>query len=240
MSFNLSPNTHYYRLLKPIYKVLRLNSLTSWFFTYLLAPITTRVNLYRNDGKAQRNLDLGFDWRHPVPGFETLSVFYTPNCDYVMDASKRMVFHDNTFDIVYASHVLEHMPWYQVKEVMQEWVRILKPNGKLEVWVPDGLKICSALVDYENSGIDVTANDGYYECVENKDPRLWANLRIYAHGDGKGNLMDPNWHRTLFTKSLLMDIFKEVGLVDIRHLSNAEVRGRDHGWINLGIAGKKI
>lgn len=239
MPINLSPNTSYYKVLKPIYKALRFSVLTSWIFTYVIGSLQTKVNLYRNGRKLERNLDLGFDWRHPVPGFETLSIFQTPNCDYVMDASKRMAFDNDTFDIVYASHVLEHIPWYQVKSVVCEWVRILKPQGKLEVWVPDGLKICSALVDYEENGVDISSNDGYYECVENKDPRLWANLRIYAHGNGKGDLRDPNWHRTLFTKSLLMDIFREVGLVDVQLLSSKDVRGRDHGWINLGVSGKK-
>ena len=62
--------------------------------------------------------------------------------DYVYDAGKPLPFEDNTFDLVYASHVLEHIPWYKVEEVVKEWVRILKPGGVLEVWVPDGLKIC--------------------------------------------------------------------------------------------------
>ena len=235
----LTSETWYYPILKPIYKFLRFGPLTSWIFTGLYGPLMTNINLYRNMKKPIRHLDLGFDWRHPIPGFETLSIFQTPNTDYVMDASKQMRFKDNTFDIVYASHVLEHIPWYQVKWVLQEWTRILKPGGRLEVWVPDGYKICSALINYEDNGTDVTAKDGYYECVENNDPRLWVNLRIYAHGDGKGDLRNANWHRTLFTESLLKDMFKSSGLSSIESLSNEQVRGRDHGWINLGCGGVK-
>ena len=239
MAINLSTRTRYYKALKPIYKFLRFNLLTSWVFTFVLARGQTQFNQYRNANKPIRKLDLGFDWRHPVPDFETLSIFYTPNCDYVMDASKRLAFKDNTFDVVYASHVLEHIPWYQVKSVVAEWVRILKPGGVLEVWVPDGMKICTAFVEFEETGKDVSHLDGYYQCVENKDPRLWANLRIFAHGDGSGTLSDPNWHRTLFSPSLLNDVLTEAGLRTVRRLDSSEVRGRDHGWINLGAAGVK-
>ena len=239
MRLKLTPDSYYYRILKPIYMALRFSFFTRWIFILLVGPLQTRINLWLNRSKATRYLDLGFDWRHPVPGFETLSVFYSPNCNYVMDASGHMAFDDNTFDIVYASHVLEHIPWYQVQTVVEEWVRILKPGGALEIWVPDGLKICKALVQYEETGTDVSSQDGYYECVENKDPRFWANLRIFAHGDGKGSLLDPNWHRTLFTESLLIDILKNAGLTDVVLLANSDVRGRDHGWINLGASGKK-
>lgn len=235
----LTNDTWYYPILKPIYKFVRFNPIFSWIFTGIYGPIITKINLHKNQSKAERNLDLGFDWRNPIDGFESLSIFQTPNADYVIDASKKMPFKDDSFNIIYASHVLEHIPWYQVKTVLKEWVRILKPGGKLEVWVPDGYKICSSLIDYEDNKIDHSYKDGYYECVENKDPRLWANLRIYAHGDGKGDLQNDNWHRTLFTESLLKDMLRNSGLSNVELLSNNQVRGRDHGWINLGCTGIK-
>jgi len=41
------------------------------------------------------------------------------------------------------------------------------------------------------------------------------------------------------TQRYLRLLFEKAGLKNIRKLSNTEVRGYDHGWINLGMAGTK-
>ena len=45
-------------------------------------------------------------------------------------------FKTNTFDLVYASHILEHFKKKQVLKVLAEWVRVLKPGGILRISVP--------------------------------------------------------------------------------------------------------
>ena len=45
-------------------------------------------------------------------------------------------FKTNTFDLVYASHILEHFKKKQVLKVLVEWVRVLKPGGVLRISVP--------------------------------------------------------------------------------------------------------
>ncbi|NDK56439.1 class I SAM-dependent methyltransferase [Pontibacter fetidus] len=54
-------------------------------------------------------------------------------CISVMDGAK-LAFPDATFDLVIASDVLEHIA--DDKLAMQEWARVLKPGGKLIVFVP--------------------------------------------------------------------------------------------------------
>jgi predicted SAM-dependent methyltransferase len=44
---------------------------------------------------------------------------------------------DNTFDIVYHSHVLEHFSKTQSKSFLQECHRVLKPGGTLRIAIPD-------------------------------------------------------------------------------------------------------
>jgi ubiquinone/menaquinone biosynthesis C-methylase UbiE len=44
-------------------------------------------------------------------------------------------FNDNTLDYVYSSHLLED--FIDTKEVLQEWIRVLKPNGYLLLLLPD-------------------------------------------------------------------------------------------------------
>jgi ubiquinone/menaquinone biosynthesis C-methylase UbiE len=39
--------------------------------------------------------------------------------------------------LIYASHVIEYFDINEVKEVLREWRRVLKPGGELRVAVPD-------------------------------------------------------------------------------------------------------
>jgi predicted SAM-dependent methyltransferase len=43
----------------------------------------------------------------------------------------------NTADLIYMCHILEHVPRKQLSVVLKEMYRILKPNGKLRLSVPD-------------------------------------------------------------------------------------------------------
>jgi predicted SAM-dependent methyltransferase len=202
------------------------------------AVLYNSVSRLRYSTRPHRWLEIG-PGQGRIEGFETLRVIPGWSVDYVADASKRMPFRSETFDLVYASHVLEHVPWYQVEATLKEWVRILKRGGRLEVWVPDGLKICKALVEAEEHGHDYTHLDGWYRLNPEKDPCMWAAGRLFTYGDGKGRLDHPNWHRAIFTPRYLRHLFEKAGFVDVRELTHEEVRGYDHGWINLGIIGVK-
>ena len=45
-------------------------------------------------------------------------------------------FKSNTFDLVYASHVLEHFKKKDVLKVLKEWARVVKSGGVLRISVP--------------------------------------------------------------------------------------------------------
>lgn len=52
----------------------------------------------------------------------------------VVCTSNLMPFEDNSFDLVLANHVLEHVPnWF---ESFKEMARVVKPGGFIEVWIP--------------------------------------------------------------------------------------------------------
>lgn len=195
--------------------------------------IKNRIKMYLNSKKAQRFLEIGCgDSR--IPGFETLDIVGGPNVDYVYDASKKLPFKDNTFDLIYASHVVEHIPWYKTEEVLREWVRILKPGGWLEIWVPDGLKICQVLIETEK-GLRKDIPDDWTHFNPSRNPYLWVNGRLFWGG----NPYYDSLHRAVFTPKYLKELFERVGLINIKFMDRSEVRGYDHGWINLGIKGQK-
>lgn len=208
------------------------------YHTFCSKLVNNCIRRIKNRSKDRRLLEIG-PGNRKLPRFETLNIFGGPEVDYVYDASKPLPFKSNTFDLIYASHVLEHIPWYQTEEVLREWVRILKENGTLEIWVPDGLKICKALIKAELDNGNMFKEDNWYKFNPRRDPCLWASGRLYTYGDGSGKVDHPNWHRALFTPRYLMELFERVGLTDVERMENSEVRGYDHGWINLGVRGKK-
>lgn len=40
------------------------------------------------------------------------------------------------FDIIFASHVLEHFPWWDTERILTDWVSCLNPGGALHILVP--------------------------------------------------------------------------------------------------------
>ncbi len=174
-----------------------------------------------------------------LPGFETLNCTFGSHVDYVCDASRRLPFKSNTFCLIYASHVLEHFAWYRTPQILEEWIRLLAPGGALEIWVPDGLKICQAFVDAECSGHDPLRDDPWTRFNEERDPCRWASGRLFTYGDGTGRTNDPNWHRALFSPRYLQSLLVDAGLVNVEIMDGSHVRGFDHGWINLGMRGVK-
>jgi len=189
-------------------------------------------------GDGKRFLEIGPGAR-PIPGFESLNIVSDGFSDYLGNASNTLPFDDDSFDLIYASHILEHVPWTHTVKTLQEWRRVLKPGGSLEVWVPDGLKICRHFVYSEDGDLKFTAPDGWYRFNDKKDACVWANGRIFTYGDGNGTLGHWNWHLALFSPRYLNKVLSEAGFRDIKYLNPFQVRADDHGWINLGMTGVK-
>jgi len=195
--------------------------------------IRTPLRLKQNASREHRFLEIGPGGRR-MPGFETLDVLGGRDVDYVADASKRLPFPDSTFEIVYASHVLEHMPWYEAEAVVREWVRVTKSGGRIEIWVPNALKVCEALLQVEKGDL-VHPPDDWRVLNPGDDPYVWAAGHLF-YGAKPGY---PSWHRALFTPRYLKLVLTRCGLSNVRELDRSEVRGYDHGWINMGMVGVK-
>lgn len=220
------------RLLRPIYP-LALPAF-SLFHRHFLTP----WNIRKNKGKSHRMLEIGPGPKR-LKGFESLNVVAGVEVDYVWDASRHLPFQSETFDLIYASHVLEHVPWYQTQATLNHWVRALKSGGKLEIWIPDGLKIARTFVLAEEGEQGLIQQDGWYKFNDDHDACTWANGRIYSYGDGTGKKDHPNWHLSLLSERRLKKLLAQSGLVNLEIMTTSEVRGYDHGWINLGMRGVK-
>jgi len=71
-------------------------------------------------------------------GWEIFNAVPNVIVDHVGNAGDLSRFADDTFDLVYASHVLEHFDYHrELVPALQEWRRVLTPTGKLLISVPD-------------------------------------------------------------------------------------------------------
>lgn len=79
------------------------------------------------------------------PDWKILDIEARPEVDFVRDAADLSQFADNSVEQIYASHVLEHFYYNLNGEligVLQEWHRVLKPEGKLLISVPNLKTLC--------------------------------------------------------------------------------------------------
>ena len=91
--------------------------------------------------KMTRKLHIGGEHAHP--DWEIFNIQKGPNVDHIGDAKDLSRFEDETFDELYASHVVEHFDYNgQLLGVLKEWYRVLKPEGKLYISVPDMDVLC--------------------------------------------------------------------------------------------------
>jgi SAM-dependent methyltransferase len=185
-----------------------------------------------------RWLEIGPGYRgERISGFETLDIVKRDNVDHVWDASEGLPFDDGTFDLIYASHILEHISWQKTEQALREWVRILKSGGWLEIWVPDALKICRAFVEAEKGKYKLIKGNkkALYNEHARGDPCRWLNGRVFSFTGADHD----DTHKALFSRRYLKDLLKSAGLVEVTELKREEIRGRDYGWVNMGVKGKK-
>lgn len=71
-----------------------------------------------------------------LPDFVNVDIFSSVQADVYSDMSA-LPFERNTFELIYASHVLEHAHRHMVLATLTHWRDLLKNKGKLRLAVPD-------------------------------------------------------------------------------------------------------
>src|SRR4030042_206803 len=90
--------------------------------------------------KKEVKLHVGCGDRY-IPGFIHIDARKLPHVDYVTTADKLDMFKDNSVDLIYACHILDHLGRNQVDIVLKEWYRVLVPGGILRIAVSDFAKL---------------------------------------------------------------------------------------------------
>ena len=94
----------------------------------------------------ERKLHIGGD--KPQDGWELWNIHPGTGVDHIGDAVDMSRFKDESFDVIYASHILEHFDYTgRLQNVLKEWYRVLKADGKLYLSVPDIKTLCRLFLD---------------------------------------------------------------------------------------------
>lgn len=107
-------------------------------------------------------------------------------------------FHENYADEVLAVHVIEHFYLWEVDQVLNEWIRVLKPGGKLIIECPDIVKACYHMIKAISEGTE-----------PHKQFTMWP---IYGDPDHKDPLMCHRWG---WTPQSLGSRLKSLGMKEI-------------------------
>lgn len=86
-----------------------------------------------------RCLDLGSGNTKPFPHFVGVDNGMDGNLPDVLVATceKLDLFADRSCDLVFSSHLLEHIEEERVPATLKEWCRVIKPDGHLAMYLPD-------------------------------------------------------------------------------------------------------
>lgn len=156
-----------------------------WRIRHLLGQ---RAPMPRTDGKVRIHLGCG-----PVdqPGFINVDAIGFPHVHHLAPVYPLPMFADNTVDLVYVSHCLEHIEIAEVPRALQEWTRIIKPGGILRIAVPD---FEAVLQVYEASG------------------RSISSIQYVLMG---GQDYPFNFHMAVFDRLHLTELMQKAGLTNI-------------------------
>jgi predicted SAM-dependent methyltransferase len=126
------------------------------------------------------------------PAFINIDGIPAPHIHYVGKIDKLSQFLDDSVDLVYACHCLEHFSHRQVLNVLKEWRRVLKMGGILRLSVPD----FNSMVElYLAAGRDIQY--------------------VLAPLTG-GQDYKYNFHKTIFNEEFLSRLFFEAGFVQVQ------------------------
>ncbi len=148
--------------------------------------------MMEQESENPRKLHLGCGQKY-IPGFVHIDMIDEKHIRHCQSVAT-LPFVDNSVDLIYASHVLEHFSRQETGEVLQEWFRVLRPAGVLRLAVPD-FAACAAL--YHEKGLQ----DG-----------LTGLIGLICGGQRN----EYDYHKMVFDEPFLGELLRGVGFRQVR------------------------
>ncbi len=121
--------------------------------------------------------------RKYIEGFTHVDLQDFDHIDYRTSVDNLNFAADNSVTLIYVAHVLEHFGRNEYKNVLQEWFRVLKPNGILRLSVP--------------------SFEAIVQCYQKNNDSLNILLGLLVGGQKDG---EYDYHKMVFDKKLLTKV----------------------------------
>ena len=176
------------------------------------------------------------------------TVEYSDNNVVYMNLNKRWPYKNDSVDIVYASHLFEHLTLPSAELFLNESYRCLTPGGVVRIVVPDLYKICKRYISE-------------YEQSDKADPTEFIMWAINMHREGQYGMKSgwmkkfilewqgyPHQHKFMYDEKSLTKKLKEKGFNEIRSLRYgvsdyipqiADVEGSKESYLSVYLEAKK-
>ena len=139
-----------------------------------------------------------------LPGYVNVDVVQSRagmRPDVICDLHDLAPFPDAAADEILSVHVVEHFWRWEIRDVLREWVRVLKPGGRMIVECPNIASACETFLQ-----------DPVRNAREDRDGQrtMWV---FYGDPQWKDPLMIHRWG---YTPESLKALLAEAGLADVR------------------------
>ncbi len=135
------------------------------------------------------------------PGFQEIHVDLVSPADVRADV-RALPFADESVEAIFCSHLLEHLPEWDVVPALAEWRRVLKPGGALMMKLPDVQSVAEAIV---RNGVDAITH------VTNHGTEIRAQDILYGWQASIAKGREEMRHLCAFDQMKLARCFEEAG-----------------------------
>ena len=171
-------------------------------------------------------LHLGCGKRY-IPGFVHIDLDDYPHIDYRSEISDLSMFKDDSVDLIYCCHALEYFDREESRKVLKEWHRVLKPEGILQIAVPDFEALFKVYAQYKDLNmilgplygrIVIKTSEGK-KIVYHKTVYDFKSLKEILELAGFKNVHRYDWRETVhkdyddFSQAYIPHMDKEHGLL---------------------------
>lgn len=113
------------------------------------------------------------------------------NIDLICDLTKEFPFNNESVDYIYCSHFLEHLNWFDGRELLVNCFRVLKRDGILRIVIPDFKKSFKKYIDGDREFFKP-----YFKNLNDSDWEYYSTVYHEPEKIRKRKNKPPEWHFT--------------------------------------------
>jgi predicted SAM-dependent methyltransferase len=175
-------------------------------------------------------------------------VEYDSNNFTYMNLNKKWAYKEDSVDIVYASHLFEHLTLKSTDIFLKEAFRTLKVGGIIRIVVPDLYKISKKYIkEYEEGSVENSTEFIMWAVNMHREGQYGSNIGFF-----KKQILEltgyPHQHKYMYDEKSLTTKMKSYGFKDLLSLTYGvsnyikeikDVEGKEESYLSIYIEARK-